>query len=357
MTRGARRRSLAPDSRAVRLAWLSLVCAGLLSAQVALGVRVPPIAEIPVHTAAAHPELLAKREALLAVRAALRVRRESLESTYSRVREGSLEDERGRRELADLETDLVRHVEACRIFADEVSDKALHTEILLLAGRSRWKAPEVARLDAALNALVGDGHAGTPAEIREVWSRIFQHERDVAVVRDAKSDGDGFPGSGLQSDFSDCAIYAIANATGRPYSWVAAQAMEMIRAGEWRLESERANPAGIFEAGDGLNGGEVVMLAEGLGQAEVVDSADLAARIRAGGTVLVEVVPSDGSGAHEVALTRAFPHRGETWFVMLDSHLGAVRRAYLSAAELDAIQIEKGVAFRPEPGVVPGMLR
>ncbi len=99
------------------------------------------------------------------------------------------------------------------------------------------------------------------------------------------------------------------------------------------------------------------MLAEALGQARVVGSSDFARTIRHGSPVIVSVVPKGLEGAHEVVLVKAFQHDGAQWYAMMDSHQGAVRRLYLSARELDILLLQKGVAYLPEPGQTPRLLR
>ena len=73
----------------------------------------------------------------------------------------------------------------------------------------------------------------------------------------------------MQSEYMDCTIFAVANATHLPYGVVATRAAEVLRDAEWRSGAERANPQKTIE-GIGLNGGEVVMLAEIFGRAEVI---------------------------------------------------------------------------------------
>ena len=50
-------------------------------------------------------------------------------------------------------------------------------------------------------------------------------------------------------------------------------------------------------------------------------------------------------------------HDGETWFVIMDSNQGPQRRLFLSSSELNTILQENGVAFRPESGTTPSLLR
>ena len=56
-------------------------------------------------------------------------------------------------------------------------------------------------------------------------------------------------------------------------------------------------------------------------------------------------------------LTKVFQHAGETWFEMMDSNQGPQQRLYVSATELNTVMQENGVAFRPEPGTTPRLLR
>jgi hypothetical protein len=74
---------------------------------------------------------------------------------------------------------------------------------------------------------------------------------------------------------------------------------------------------------------------------------------------MINVVPPGGnlSDGHEVVLTKTFQHGGETWFEMMDSNQGPQRRLFLSSQELNTILNENGVAYRPEPGMTPMLLR
>lgn len=101
------------------------------------------------------------------------------------------------------------------------------------------------------------------------------------------------------------------------------------------------------------------MLAESFGQAEVVPSSEFAKTLSAGRPIMVNVVPPGAkpNSGHEVVLTKTFQHGGETWFVMVDSNQGPQRRLFLSSSELNSILQENGVAFRPESGTTPSLLR
>ena len=229
-----------------------------------------------------------------------------------------------------------------------------------LAKRLGWSAEEQARLAAALNRLGADGTQGvTDVQIRRAWQDVLARGQDGDIARKAaQGDGPGLSGAGKQSQYEDCTIFALANAAGLPYSVVAARATKLIGEGEWRYAAERANPQKVIEQ-KGLIGGEVVMLAESFGQVEVVPSSAFAQTLKQGRPVMVNVVPRNGNveGAHEVVLTKAFQHGGETWYEMMDSNQGPQRRLYLSSKELNTMLQENGVAFRPEPGTTTNLLR
>ena len=74
---------------------------------------------------------------------------------------------------------------------------------------------------------------------------------------------------------------------------------------------------------------------------------------------MVTVVTEDGNvdRGHEVVLTKAFQYGGARWYEMMDSNQGAQRRLYLNEGELNTVLKENGVAFRPELGTTPALLR
>ena len=242
---------------------------------------------------------------------------------------------------------------------DSIVEKYTIEYLNAFAKRQEWSLEKRGRVAGALRSLRADGDSNaTDVQIRAAWRDVLARGTDSEVARRAvQGDGPGFPGAGTQS-FEDCAVFALANATGRPYGFVAGMAAELISKGEWREPADRANPQKAIEEG-GLTGGEVILLAETFGQAEVIRSTDFARTLREGRTVMVNVVPQSGdvSSGHEVVLTKAFQHDGQTWYAMMDSNQGPQRRLYLSARELSTIQQESGVAFRPEPGTVPRPLR
>jgi hypothetical protein len=101
------------------------------------------------------------------------------------------------------------------------------------------------------------------------------------------------------------------------------------------------------------------MLAEAFGQAEVVKPTEFAQTLKAGHPVLVNVVPRNGDtdAGHQIVLAKTFQRGRETWFEVIDSAEGPLKRLHMSARELDLLIHENGVAFRPAPGATPALLR
>jgi len=227
-----------------------------------------------------------------------------------------------------------------------------------LARRLGWSEEKLTRLDASLKKLDFDGDPdATPKDIQHAWQDVVSRGADSTIAREAANGrGPGFAGAGKQTNLNDCAIFALANAADLPYGVAAARATDLIRQGEWRDAAERANPQKAIEK-HGLMGGEVLLLAEAFGQAEVVNGTDFAKTLKEGRPIMLNVVPSRGQGAHEVVLTKTFQHNGSTWYEMMESTRGPERRLYLSAKELSIMQQENGVAFRPNPRKTPKLLR
>lgn len=222
-----------------------------------------------------------------------------------------------------------------------------------------WSPEKQARADAALNKLGFDGDpVATSTIIRDAWTNILARDSDTDLAAEAaQGDGPGFPGAGTQSH-EDCAVFALANATGRPYGFVAASATDLIRHAEWRPADERNAPEQTFSR-SGLNGGEVIILAEIFGQATVISSHDFPKTLQAGHRILIAVVPSDGdvNSGHEIVLSKTFKHGGETWFAVMDSNQSPDKLLYLNSRELDIILQQNGVMFQPEPLRTPVLLR
>ena len=236
-------------------------------------------------------------------------------------------------------------------------------EMHALAERLGWSEEKRERLDRELGKLVLESQPGlTPAQVAKTWQDIEARGEPEDVVRDASA-GKGIsmgPGAGMQGDLQDCTVFAIANATGRPYGFVAARAGELIRDAGWHTEEERQNPQKLIE-GSGLCGGEVLMLAEAFGEGTAVHSVNFAKTLSEGRPIMIDVFPDNWDGriqhSHEVVLTRTFTHNGETWFAMADSRQGPQRQLFLSARELDVVLKDTGVAFNPDKGTTPILLR
>jgi len=56
-------------------------------------------------------------------------------------------------------------------------------------------------------------------------------------------------------------------------------------------------------------------------------------------------------------LAKTFQRGGETWYEVIDSARGPMRRLYMSASELNLLIHENGVAYRPERRSTPALLR
>lgn len=253
--------------------------------------------------------------------------------------------------------EVMRFNENIAVAAEELRVIEGMTAYILLS--KEWSGEKKARAVAALNQL---GSAGDPdatlALARETWHHILTRDPSTGIAADAAAgEGAGFPGMGRQSH-EDCAVFALANAAGRPYGLVAVSATDLIRNAEWRSAAERAAPEQAIEHG-GLNGGEVLILAETFGQATVVPSSDFANALNGGRPILVNVVPPQGQWeeGHEIVLTKTFKHGGETWFAVMDSNQPPDKLLYLSSRELDVILKEKGVMFQPDTNRTPVLLR
>lgn len=232
-------------------------------------------------------------------------------------------------------------------------------QIVALADKRNWTPDERNRLIRQLYSLGTDGDpdAGT-AEITQTWKAITTRAITASLLRDIRTaKGVTLSAAGRQTSFNDCAVFALATATGRPYGVIAAMATKTISEGEWRPDADRKNPQQAIERkGGGLNVGEIVLLAETLGKADVVGSGDFAKTIRSGKPVIIGITFSN-HGGHEVVLSKTFERAGETWFEMIDSNQGPFRKLYLSQKELKTLLLDKGITYSPDPGTTPKLLR
>ena len=349
-------------------------------AMLLLGLAAPVAAQqIPALAAASDPGLVARREALMQERATLHGKIDSLNSRCGAVEAGSAAEAACNTEQAALLSALAAHIRQSNDFnaAAQAATIASNTPaspspdadpeevrvingINALAGQLGWSAEKRARLDKALHGLdLAKDPNPKDIPISRVWRDIIARGEDADLVREASQGGGlGFPGAGQQAHYLDCTVFALANAAGLPYGVVAARAAELIRQGDWHNTDDRANPQAVIEK-LGLNGGEVVMLAEVFGQAQVVRSADFARSLTKGHPVMVDLVPMNGDVRlrHRVVLTKTFQHGGETWYAMMDSYQGPQKRLFVSARQLSPMLQGNGVAYQPDPNTTPQLLR
>lgn len=332
-------------------------------------VSVPPATVIGLDDASrATKEALDRRYKALSTRfQAWKKRAEDFNTKYvgREFAEDSQEAKDGAAENAWLARERKEYTDAAAQFASDVErfgvDGARYIACMNAKARDLgWDADELARLDKALNRLatIADSKV-TDGMIADTWRAVEARGQDAALEREAgKGEGPGLPGAGNQT-LEDCAIFALANASGQPYGVVGARAVRLIEEGPWRADADREHPRQVIER-EGLRGGEVVMLAEAFGRAEVVEVADFARTLKEGRPVLACVTVLDAHGlrfGHEVVLTRTFQHDHETWYEMQDSNQGPLQRRYLSDRELKIMLRENGVAYRRDPGTTPKPLR
>ena len=235
-------------------------------------------------------------------------------------------------------------------------------EMHALAGRLGWDDRKIARMDEEVRKLrMFDKGQLDKTTVAGIWSDIDARTGSQALAKAAAA-GSGItvgPGAGTQGNFQDCTIYAMVNATGFPFGVVSARANELLASAGWRSDGERANPQKVIE-NSGLNGGEVLMLADALGEGEAVQPVHFAETLSEGHPIMVDVYPAGWNGSlhdsHEVVLTRTFTYGGETWYAVADSLHGSQKELYMTAGELSDIIRDSGVAYSPEKGATPAML-
>jgi hypothetical protein len=299
-------------------------------------------------------ELNKAREPIEFRRALLRERAAEHNAKCKSAPEGPAAKQLCRDRQQNFKNDVADLVRWINDFNEDVRVELVIPAMNALAEKLQWTAKERARLDKALNALNFDGNnAKNFDEINQVWKDMVGRGESFAAEA-GKGKGPGMPGAGQQTAYQDCVVFALANASGQPYGVVAARVTKLMSEGEWRDRTEQADPQAVIEK-RGLIGGEVVMMAEALGQVEVVNSNAFAKTLEGGRTVMVNVFPH-GGGSHEVVLTKTFQHDGDTWFEMMDSNQGPIRRLYLRHQDLMSILKENGVAYSRDPGNTPRLL-
>lgn len=227
--------------------------------------------------------------------------------------------------------------------------------IQMLAKRLRWSAEKQNRLEKALKDIGFDGLAEiTEENVRKGWGAIWTNADDKKLVQAADKAGPRLSAVG-QKENNDCAVAAMATASGLPYDDVAKQAKSLIQQGEWRDQAVRNDPQEALR--QGLSGGEVILLAESFGRVEVVPSSRFEATLKKGMPVMVNVVTAGtkpqafppGSqatvlGNHQIVLTKTFRHDGKTWYELADSRYPDTR-FFSTPDQLNLILQEKGIAL------------
>lgn len=224
-----------------------------------------------------------------------------------------------------------------------------------MANRLNWDNEKKERLIAELNSLgLASDFVPSSEDVKGTWAKAEALGQDLTIAREAgQAKGPQLfsATAGQQMSGTDCAIFALANAAGLPYGVVAARAGEIIRQASWRTPDQRAHPEQAISVNGGLNGGEVIFLAESFGHARVITPGSFAETLRGGDPILIN------AAGHEIVLSKAFQHNGQTWYEVVDSTQGPMRRLYMSTPELHTLIIENGVAFRADPGATVQSLR
>lgn len=227
--------------------------------------------------------------------------------------------------------------------------------IIMLAHKLRWPPEKRARLEKSLKALEPDTPpAITEEQVLDSWKAIRATADDTELLKAAGQQR--IAGIGQQTKM-DCTIAAVASASGQPYDKVAERAMKLIRQGQWRHDAERDDPQTVIRRG--LNGGEVVLLAESLGRADIVASTRFEKTLKEGRPILVNVAilssppsfpwePAAKITGHQVVLTKTFRHKGQTWFEIVNPSSPS-SRYFVTPEKLQPILQEKGIALERNP--------
>ncbi|TAL26956.1 MAG: hypothetical protein EPN97_18490 [Alphaproteobacteria bacterium] len=237
---------------------------------------------------------------------------------------------------------------------DPASEKMI-ASMIKYSAQQGWSKEEQSRLDESLRIVTLEKtKIGSRLEVANIWKAMRSRGPDSAPARAAAAGkGPGLHGAGKQSH-QDCTIFALSNGAGLPYGVTAARAAEMLKKAEWRPATERKNPQATIE-NQGILAGEVAILAEAFGHAEVIPPSGFAKALEDGRPVITGVqMPG---GGHEVVLSKSFQHEGETWYEMMESNQEPDLRLYLSARQLDGILLDNGIIFHPDPGTTPQLLR
>lgn len=230
--------------------------------------------------------------------------------------------------------------------AYDVDESKIVSGLLAYARKKNLDDKEVARIEAAFDEYGLRGEAKTKADVAKAWAAVKARQGDPTLAQKlAAGVGPHLVWSGTQTRYQDCTIFALANAANVPYGYVAGLAGEIIRQGRYRSAAARLQPQTVIEA-RGLAAGEVIVLAEVLGQVGVVERSAFAERLARSQAVLVAVWPEKGRGSHQVVLNKTFTHEGKTWFGLIDSNIGQM---ILREDELALLLQDTGIVYTRDP--------
>ncbi len=266
---------------------------------------------------------------------------------------------------------IVHHV--CTPLAQLSPDEIVTYGLEDLAAQLGWSAAKRASLAAALDRLPLTPRYRDAAGYPVSWRRIVARSNDAQLAREAAAGfGPNLWSAGSQTHYPDCVLFALAVAAERPYGVVAALATDLIGQETWRPippsspplspqdAVEKSGPQNVVEQ-LGLNGGEMIYIAQSLGEVKVVTPDEFDRTLQAGQPIMADVNTSgnpDARSLHEVVVTKEFTHDGAPWFELVDSvRQGALRPLYLSEPELHSILVENGVVYTPDRGRTPALLR
>ena len=262
------------------------------------------------------------------------------------------------KEFDAIQTQRANYIVAVLAFNKDVLDAAekwVRDAMIAHVKTLPWQDKEKDRAVTALNTLKGDGDDASRDDVQLIWKDVqARRDNDVFAWEASQGKGPGMPGAGGQTNYQDCAVFSLANAAGVPYGVAAARAAEFIKDATWRSVDARRDVQQTIEKG-GLNGGEVILVAEALGEVRIVPSGEFVKTLESGRPVMVNFVPYDGAmkDGHEVVLTKTFQHEGGTWYEMIDSNeAGAQQRLYLNEKELRMLLKENGVTVTPDEKTV-----
>lgn len=320
---------------------------------------------LPALPKSVHPDVVATDPALLkmwqrlkAERVELIARNKKLLDTCKGVEANTSLDRYCKAEDAAVQEVVWDHYLDCRHFLRRYSialSELTVTEILNYTEKMKWPKSERDRLRRGFEKFsTFDDPKESVEQLAGIWAGITQRNGNAELERLADATkGFSATGAGIQS-FNDCAVFALANAAGVPYGAAAAVATKFIANGKWRSPEERAQARKTVEE-RGLNAGEVLMVAEHFGQAEVLGTAQFDAVLKQSHPILVNVVPSSGNAwnGHQIVLTKVFKDGAQKWFQALDSNRSPVTKIYIKAEELDVLIKESGIAYVPEDNRAP----